>query len=212
MRKQRRGTRSWRGQRQESSPGLPVSRARLRPRQPHLSPGLTIWASGGASPGQGPAGSTGTAEGETQRRAPAERGGPRSSPPQLTDAGAGRSHLLPSGVPTSCAQVASGPPGPVSLLPGTSAESSAPHTHTRVIRTHVCAHMRRLMRKQKVAPCPREAGSPQGLVLPTPAPRPYGLCPSVTCLWPPLSEDPRTEVIQPALDFSVLSACCPAEP
>lgn len=140
MRKQRRGTRSWRGQRQESSPGLPVSRARLRPRQPHLSPGLTIWASGGASPGQGPTGSTGTAEGETQRRAPAERGGPRSSPPQLTDAGAGRSHLLPSGVPTSCAQVASGPPGPVSLLSGTSAESSASHTHTRVIRTHVCTH------------------------------------------------------------------------
>lgn len=81
MRKQRRGTRSWRGQRQESSPGLLVSRARLRPRQPHLSPGLTIWASGGASPGQGPTGSTGTAEGETQRRAPAERRAPELPTP-----------------------------------------------------------------------------------------------------------------------------------
>lgn len=38
--------------------------------------------------------------------------------------------------PTSCAQVASRPPGPMPLRLGISAEGSAPHAHTPVIRTH----------------------------------------------------------------------------
>lgn len=106
--------------------------------------------------------------------------------------------------PTSCAQVASGPPGPMPLRLGISAEGSAPHAHTPVIRTHVCAHTTRLMRNQS------RSLSPGGGI--TPRPGPWGLCPSATCLWPPLREDPQDRGHPAHPGLSVSSACCPPEP